>query len=78
MAENQRPRGTLIRGAPAIARAIFGTDDARSCRMIYLPDIQKQFGIFRLRGKLAGYSGWIEGAIERKRTRAFGSDEAAA
>jgi hypothetical protein len=73
------PRGQPLRGARAIAEAIFG-DERRSS--IYRID-REAFGIVMLSGQLIAYEGWIAAALaeraasgERRRHRRSQSNAA--
>jgi len=64
-----KDRGKLVLGARPLAVLIF--DDERLWRRCYGPEIQRDFGLFSMGARLAGYGGVISARREEKLQAAF-------
>jgi hypothetical protein len=61
MAKN---RGRLVLGARKLAGEAY--DDESRWRSMYRPEVRREFGLFYLAGRLAGYSGVIRDRLDTK------------
>jgi hypothetical protein len=57
-------RGRLVLGAKGLAREAY--DDEGRWRSMYHPKVMREFGLFYLAGRLAGYSGVIRERLNAK------------
>jgi len=58
-----QPRGKPLTGARRIAGYMW--DDEEQWRSVYSLD-REEFGLIDLNGKITGFTGWIDAALERR------------